>query len=101
MLKYWRFLQVWELRVQQVSTDSTVQAMSRRKEKLPDKLKQPTLPPYELQQLKDFLADHHDVFSLEEGERGKTDIVQFEIDTGMLLLKNNLPEECLLLLGRR
>ena len=54
----------------------------QRKEKLLDTLKLPTLPPDELQQLKDFLVDHHDVFSLEEGERGETDIVQFEIDTG-------------------
>ena len=53
-----------------------------RKGKLLDKLKLPMLPPVELQQLKDFLTDHHDVFSLEEGERGETDIVQFEINTG-------------------
>ena len=52
------------------------------RKKVLNKLKLPTLPPDELQQLKDFLADHHDVFSLEEGERGETDIVQFEIDTG-------------------
>ena len=54
----------------------------QREEKLLNKLKLPTLPPDELQRLKDFLVDHHDVFSLEEGERGETDIVQFEIDTG-------------------
>lgn len=53
-----------------------------RKEKLLNTLRLPTLPLDELQQLKDFLGDHHDVFSLEEGERGETDIVQFEIDTG-------------------
>ena len=53
----------------------------RRKEKLLDKLKLPMLPPDELQPFKDFLIDHHNAFSLEEGERGETDIVQFDIDT--------------------
>ena len=53
----------------------------QREEKLLNKLKLPMLPPDELQRLKDFLVDH-DVFSLEEGKRGETDNVQFEIDTG-------------------
>ena len=35
----------------------------------------PTLPSDELQQLEDFLVDAHDVFALEEGEHGETDIV--------------------------
>ena len=39
-----------------------------RKEKLLTTLKLPMLSPDELQQLKDFLIDHHDVFSLEEGQ---------------------------------
>jgi hypothetical protein len=52
------------------------------RKKLPDKMNLPTLPPDEFQQLKDFLADQHDVFSLEEGEGGETDIVQFEKNTG-------------------
>ena len=39
-----------------------------RKEKLLATLKLPTFSPDELQQLKDFLIDHHDVFSLEEGQ---------------------------------
>ena len=30
----------------------------------------------------DFLADHHDVFSLEEGERGEMDFFPMEINTG-------------------
>ena len=29
-----------------------------------------------------FLASHHDVFSLEEGERGETNLVELGIDTG-------------------
>ena len=53
------------------------------KEKLLNTLKLPVLPSDELQQLKDFLIDHHDVFSLKEGESEATDIVQlFEINTG-------------------
>ena len=81
--------QVFEVPQNQRATDSA--AVNRlnssldqecRKEKLLDKLKLPTLPPDELQQLKDFLVDHHDVFSLEEGEHGETDMMQFEIDTG-------------------
>ena len=32
------------------------------------------------------LAEYHDIFSLEEGERGGTDWIKFEIDTG-----NELP----------
>ena len=33
-------------------------------------------------QLLTYLADHHHMFSLEEGERGETGLVQMEIDTG-------------------
>ena len=29
-----------------------------------------------------FLANHHEAFSLEEGERGETGLVQLEINTG-------------------
>lgn len=53
----------------------------QRKMKLLDKLKLPALPPDELRCLQDYLVDHHDVFSVEEGERGETGIVQIEIDT--------------------
>ena len=53
-----------------------------RKKKLLATQRLPTLPPDELQQLKDFLVDHPDMFSLEEGECRQTGIVQFKIDTG-------------------
>ena len=53
-----------------------------KKKKLLEALKLPALPPDEFQQLEGFLVDAHDVFSLEEGDCGETDIVQFEIDTG-------------------
>ena len=32
--------------------------------------------------LLEFLAAHHHIFSLEEGERGETDLIQMEINTG-------------------
>ena len=32
--------------------------------------------------LLELLKEHHECFCLEENERGKTDLVQFEIDTG-------------------
>ena len=40
------------------------------------------LPPGQKEQLMDFVTNHHDVFSLEEGERGETNLIQLEIDTG-------------------
>ena len=40
------------------------------------------LTPEESSQLLELLANHHDVFSLEEGERGETSLVEFSIDTG-------------------
>ena len=70
------------------TTDSvTVNKLNRanqglRKKKLLAMQRLPTLPPDELQQLKDFLVDHPDMFSLKEGECRQTGIVQFEIDTG-------------------
>ena len=53
-----------------------------RKAKLLSLLELPVLPPADLNLLCEFLADHHDVFSLEEGERGETDLVCMSIDTG-------------------
>ena len=40
------------------------------------------IPHSEASQLRDFIADNHAVFSLEEGERGETDLVTMTIDTG-------------------
>ena len=45
-------------------------------------LEGPDLPPAEKTALLDFLADNHHAFSLGEGERGETDLIQMEIDTG-------------------
>ena len=40
------------------------------------------LPEAEELKLMAFLMDHHEVFALEEGERGETSLMQLEIDTG-------------------
>ena len=53
-----------------------------RKRKLMEQLEEPHLPEPEKSRLCEFLADHHEAFSLEEGERGETDLIQMEIDTG-------------------
>ena len=53
-----------------------------RKEKLRDLLGESDLPPLEKEALLAFLTDHHHAFSLEEGERGETDLIQMEIETG-------------------
>ena len=45
----------------------------------------------ERETLLNFLATHHHVFSLEEGERGETDIIQMEIDTGSAYPKRQAP----------
>ena len=38
--------------------------------------------PVQVKYLQDFLQKHHQAFSLEPGERGETDLVEMEIDTG-------------------
>ena len=40
------------------------------------------LPPAEQETFQSFLAGHHHAFCLEEGERGETDLIRMEIDTG-------------------
>ena len=52
------------------------------KRKLMKQLEEPHLLEPEKSQLCEFLADHHEAFSLEEGERGETDLIQMEIDIG-------------------
>ena len=52
-----------------------------RKEKLLEAIVLPELPEAEKEQLQGFLEKHHLAFCLEPGERGETDLVQFQIDT--------------------
>ena len=40
------------------------------------------LPPAKQETFQSFLAGHHHAFCLEEGERGETDLIRMEIDTG-------------------
>ena len=60
---------------------STLSDQQRRKELL-KLIGEPDLPKAEREELLAFLADNHEAFSLEDGERGETDLVQLEIDTG-------------------
>ena len=53
-----------------------------RRKKLLELLGDPDIPPEEKEQLLEFLASNHEAFSLEEGERGETDLVEMVIDTG-------------------
>ena len=54
-----------------------------RRRKLLSLLHEPeSLDPAHRQCLLDFLADHHQVFSLGEFDRGETDLVEMEISTG-------------------
>ena len=52
-----------------------------RKKKVAETLELPHLPSPDRKLLQQFLADHHHVFCLEEGERGETDLIQMEIIT--------------------
>ena len=52
-----------------------------RKTKLMKVLDLPEMPPGDTCQLQDFLKENHEVFSLEDGERGETDLVSMEINT--------------------
>ena len=69
------------------------------KRKLMEQLEEPHLPEPEKSRLCEFLADHHEAFSLEEGERGETDLIQMEIDTGSAPPKMDLELSSLLLIG--
>ena len=53
-----------------------------RKRSLLEQLKFEEVPPAAMNQLTEFLTQHHAVFSLEEGERGEMDIITMSIDTG-------------------
>ena len=48
---------------------------------------EPDLPKAEKEELLAFLADNHEAFNLEDGERRETDLIQLEIDTGDLSSK--------------
>lgn len=55
---------------------------TQRKDLLLQLVGQPDLPAQEQADLMKLLQEYHSVFALEEGERGQTDLVEVEIDTG-------------------
>ena len=65
--------------LQQVQSKS----MTWRRNKLAESIKGlGTLTSHQRQQLLNFLQDHHATFALEEHERGETDLMEMNIDTG-------------------
>ena len=56
-----------------------------RGKKLSTLLGDPDLPESERTKLFQFLTDHHEVFSVEDGERGETELVEMDINTGDFL----------------
>ena len=54
----------------------------QRRKKLLETLRLPSVPQSDAEQLRTFLANSHDVFSLEEGESGETSLVTMGINTG-------------------
>ena len=68
-----------------------------RKKRLLEQLQFEEVPPAEASQLKEFLTEHHAVFSLEDGERGETDIIAI-LTLGTLSQSGNPHVACLSLL---
>ena len=76
--------------VQRVTVDE--EDADRRKQKLHKLIPKPeTLDPDESEKLLSFLADHHEAFCLDDKERGETDLIQFQIDTGDATPKKQAP----------
>ena len=67
--------------VSDVKKISTMSESERKREVL-KLLEEPDLPEPEKKLLCDFLVENHLAFSLEKGERGETDLIHMEIDTG-------------------
>ena len=67
-----------------VSTVYTQEDSSRRQEKLREHIdiERKDVSEEERRELMELLLDYHSAFSLDEDERGETDLVQFEINTG-------------------
>ena len=54
----------------------------KRKQELLKKLEEPDLPPADKILLRNVLANNHLAFSLGDGDRGETDLVEMVINTG-------------------
>ena len=72
-----------------------------RRQKVREALKEPNLPSQEKAMLMDFLCAHHNLFSLETGERGETGLFHMRLDTGDALLRGSRPDAFHMICGRR
>ena len=70
--------------VRQIRIDSELEDQGRRT-RLLELISVPDLPDPDKTLLSEFLMDHNDVFILDETDRGETDLIQLEIDTGEAL----------------
>ena len=76
-------MEVWAINVSPNGTVcSNGHIKCRRKQLCGTFLKFQQLPEEEMQALQHLLVEYHDTFSLTEYERGETDLVEFNIDTG-------------------
>ncbi len=66
----------------EVGGESKATRKRKLRELLTEELPPQALPEQQARELLDLLEDYHDVFCLEEGERGETDLVQLHIETG-------------------
>ena len=82
------------------ATSSTVSERKRRLEMLGLKPGDGGMTIEQCEQLKRFLEENHDVFSI-DGELGRTRVVQHVIDTGNHPLLNNQLDVCLLFIERK
>ena len=57
------------------------------KTKLKEAIRELDLPRQEKETFQSFLSQHHHAFTLEDGERGETDLIQMEIDTEIVHTK--------------
>ena len=78
------------LTVETVRATSTQEDPVRRR-KLVQLLREcdPKCPNQEREALYKFLADHHEAFSLDDGDRGETGLIQMEINTGDTFLPSD------------
>ena len=67
--------------VKQIRSDSNSGDQGRRT-RLMELISVPDLPDPDKASLCEFLMDHNDVFALDETDRGETDLIQLEIETG-------------------
>ena len=76
-------IDVWYDKTEKDTVVNAVTTVSKRQHKVCEMFQNNlSLPELEKEKFCQFLMDHHTVFSLEDNERGETNLVQLEIDTG-------------------